>query len=76
MFSAAFAAYELACARCDSRAGDDLAGLLMDWGVGHASHARVLADAGGVCGRRRGESARSVRTRVREVGEGGGVWGR
>ena len=49
LFAAAFAAYELACARCDSRAGDDLAGLLMDWGVGHASHARVLADAGGVC---------------------------
>ena len=44
LFAAAFDAYELACARCDSRAGDDLAGLLMDWGVGHASHARVLAD--------------------------------
>ncbi|ACO62386.1 predicted protein [Micromonas commoda] len=53
LFAAAFAAYELACARCDSRAGDDLAGLLMDWGVGHASHARVLADvlaSGGVGG--------------------------
>ena len=77
LFAAAFAAYELACARCDSRAGDDLAGLLMDWGVGHASHARVLADAGVVCGRPTSRRERSgVRTRVREVGEGGGVWGR
>ena len=76
MFAAAFAAYELACARCDSRAGDDLAGLLMDWGVGHASHARVLADAGAFATPtpRRERSPR--RTRVREVGEGGGVWGR
>jgi hypothetical protein len=44
MFHAAFQTYEEACQRCDSRAGDDLAGLLMDWGVAYASHAQILVD--------------------------------
>ena len=44
MFQAAFQTYEEACQRCDSRAGDDLAGLLMDWGVAYASLAQILVD--------------------------------
>jgi hypothetical protein len=44
MFQHAFQTYEEACQRCDSRAGDDLAGLLMDWGVAYASHAQILVD--------------------------------
>ena len=44
MFQHAFQTYEEACQRCDSRAGDDLAGLLMDWGVAYASLAQILVD--------------------------------
>ena len=45
LFDSAFRTYEAACDRADSAAGDDLGGLLHDWGCGPVAAAQTLADA-------------------------------
>jgi len=45
LFDSAFRTYEAACGRADSAAGDDLGGLLHDWGCGLVAAAQTLADA-------------------------------
>ena len=45
LFDAAFRTYEAACGRADSAAGDDLGGLLHDWGCGLVASAQTFADA-------------------------------
>jgi hypothetical protein len=44
-FTAAFRTYEAACGRADSQAGDDLGGLLFDWGCGLVASANNLAES-------------------------------
>ena len=45
LFESAFRTYEAACGRADSAAGDDLGGLLHDWGCGLVASAQTFADA-------------------------------
>ena len=47
-YTTAFQTYEEACSRADSHAGDDLGGLLYDWGCGLCVSAQNLVDSAAV----------------------------